>query len=108
MSHWNVVCNTNTHHVLKYCYDISLNNIYTKTIGLHKNRMLRYRVRETGRIFYVAGFPVMSNRNIVCNAAFGRPVGNSKLITLVCGRIYNADMGYAKTQYNDINSNINV
>ena len=22
MSNWNVVCNTNTHHILQYCYDI--------------------------------------------------------------------------------------
>ena len=30
MSNWNIVCKTNLHHVLKYCYDIVLNNIYTK------------------------------------------------------------------------------
>ena len=27
---WNIICNTNIHHVHKYCYDILLNNIYTK------------------------------------------------------------------------------
>ncbi len=29
MSNWNIVCNTNTHHILQYCYDIIINNIYT-------------------------------------------------------------------------------
>ena len=27
MSNWNIVCNTNTHHILQYCYDIVINNI---------------------------------------------------------------------------------
>ena len=30
MSNWNIVCNTNTHHILQYCYDIVINNIYTQ------------------------------------------------------------------------------
>ena len=34
-SNWNIVCNTNTHHVLQYCYDIVINNIYTqKSVSL--------------------------------------------------------------------------
>ena len=46
MSNWNIVCNTNTHHILQYCYDIVINNIYTN-VGLLKTYMLRCRVRET-------------------------------------------------------------
>ena len=30
MSNWNIVCNTNTHPVLQYCYDIIINNINTQ------------------------------------------------------------------------------
>ena len=30
MSNWNIVCNTKTHHILQYCYDIVIHNIYTK------------------------------------------------------------------------------
>ena len=30
ISNWNIVCNTNTHHILQYCYDIVINSIYTK------------------------------------------------------------------------------
>ena len=30
MYNWNIVCNTNTHHILHYCYDIVIHNIYTK------------------------------------------------------------------------------
>ena len=30
MSIWNIVCNTNTHHLLQYYYDIVINIIYTK------------------------------------------------------------------------------
>ena len=29
-SNWNIICNTNTHHILQYCYDIVINNIYAK------------------------------------------------------------------------------
>ena len=47
MSNWNIVCNINTHHILRYCYDIVINNIYKK-ISLLKIYMLRCRVRETG------------------------------------------------------------
>ena len=32
MSNWNIVCNTNTHHILQYCYDIVINNIYTQKL----------------------------------------------------------------------------
>ena len=28
MSNWNIVCNTNTHHILQYCYDIVIKKIY--------------------------------------------------------------------------------
>ena len=31
MSNWNIVGNTNTHHILQYYYDIVINNIYTQT-----------------------------------------------------------------------------
>ena len=49
LSNWNIVCNTNTHHILQHCYDIVINNIYIYTkIGLLKTYMLRFRVRETG------------------------------------------------------------
>ena len=35
MSNWNIVCNTNTHHILQYCYDIVIKNIYTqKSVSL--------------------------------------------------------------------------
>ena len=36
MSNWNIVCNTNTHHIMQYCYDIVINNInYTqKSVSL--------------------------------------------------------------------------
>ena len=47
MSNWNIVCNTNIHHILQYCYDIVINNIYTQ-ISLLKTYMLSCRVRETG------------------------------------------------------------
>ena len=50
MYNWNIVCNTNTHHILQYFYDIVINNIYrayTK-VGLLKTYMLSCRVRETG------------------------------------------------------------
>ena len=54
MSNWNVVCNTNTHHILLYCYDIVINNIYT-----HKSVSL----------------------NPIClDAAYGRPLCNRKLV----------------------------
>ena len=41
MSNWKIVCNTNINYVLKYGYDILMNNIYTnksvslKTIGIY-------------------------------------------------------------------------
>ena len=28
MSNWNIVYNTNTHHILQYCNDIVIKNIY--------------------------------------------------------------------------------
>ena len=35
MSNWDIVCNTNTHDILQYCYDIELNDIYTqKSVSL--------------------------------------------------------------------------
>ena len=34
MSNWINVCNTNTHHILQYCYDIVINNIIYTQIGL--------------------------------------------------------------------------
>ena len=35
ISNWNIVCNTNTHHILKYCYDIVINNVYIqKSVSL--------------------------------------------------------------------------
>ena len=54
MSNWNIVCNTNTHHILQYCYDIVINNIYTqKSVSL---------------------------KPICLDAAYGRPVCNRKLV----------------------------
>ena len=50
MSNWNIVCNTNIHHILQYCYDfviITYTPVYTKC-GLLKTYMLRCHVRETG------------------------------------------------------------
>ena len=29
MCNWSFVCNTNTHHILQYCYDNVIKNIYT-------------------------------------------------------------------------------
>ena len=50
----NIVCNTNTHHILQYCYDIVINNIYTqKSVSL---------------------------KPICLDAAYGRPVCNRKLV----------------------------
>ena len=66
MSNWNIVCNTNIHHV-----DILFNNIYKKN-------------------------------------DYGRPVIEKVNYLFVCGSIYNADMGYAKTQNNDKNNNTNM
>ena len=31
MSNCHIVCNTNIHLILQYCYDILINNIYTQT-----------------------------------------------------------------------------
>ena len=30
MSNWNIVCNTNTHHILQYCYDIVIKSVSLK------------------------------------------------------------------------------
>ena len=54
MSNWNIVCNTNTHHILQYCYDIVINNIYTKIS--------------------------VSLKPIRLDAAYRRPVCNRKLV----------------------------
>ena len=73
MSNWNIVCNTNTHHILQYCYDIVINNIYTQN-------------------------PV-SLKPICLDAAYERPVGNWKLVisyTYLQWYIFNADLGYPK------------
>ena len=53
MSNWNIVCNTNAHHILQYCYDIVVNNIYTKSVSL---------------------------KQICLDSAYGRPVCNRKLV----------------------------
>ena len=54
MSKWNIVWNTNTHHILQYCYDIVINNIYTqKSVSL---------------------------KPICLDAAYGRLVCNRKLV----------------------------
>ena len=54
MSNWNIVCNTNTHHILHVCYDIVINNIYTQQSVFLKP--------------------------ICLDAAYERPVGNRKLV----------------------------
>ena len=54
MSNWNNVENINIHHILQYCYDIVINNIYT-----HKP---------------------FSLKPICLDAAYGRPVCNRKLV----------------------------
>ena len=54
ISNWDIVCNTNTHHILQYCYDIVINNI-------QKNRS-------------------PSLKPICLDAAYGRPVCNRKLV----------------------------
>ena len=54
MSNWNIICNKNTHHILQYCYDIVINNIYTqKSVSL---------------------------KPICLDAAYERPVCNWKLV----------------------------
>ena len=73
MSNWNIVCNTNTHHILQYCYDIVINNIYTKQS--------------------------VSLKPICLDAAYGRPVCNRKLVisyTYLQWYIFNADLVYPK------------
>ena len=47
MSNWNIVCNTNIHYILKYVYDILMNNIYIKKSISLKTFMHRCRIRET-------------------------------------------------------------
>ena len=64
---WNTVCNTNIRHVLKYCYDISLNNIYTKTSVSLKTVCSDAAYGRPAVYFYVTAFPIMSNWKIVCN-----------------------------------------
>ena len=54
MSNWNIVYNTNTHHILQYFYDIVINNIYTQQF--------------------------VSLKLICLDAAYGRPVCNRKLV----------------------------
>ena len=54
MSNWNIVCNTNTHHILQYCYDIVINNIYTHNF--------------------------VSLKHICLHATYGRPECNRKLV----------------------------
>ena len=54
MYNWNIVGNTKTHHILQYCYDIVINNIYTqKSVSL---------------------------KRICLDAGYGRPVCNQKLV----------------------------
>ena len=61
MSNWNIVCNTNIHYVLKYGYDILINNIYSqKSVSLI---------------------------TLCIDAAYVRPVCYRKLIIFVCGSI---------------------
>ena len=74
MSIWNIVCNTNTHHILHYCYDIVINNIYAQNS--------------------------VSLKPICLDAAYGRPVCNLKLIfsyTYLQYYIFNADLVYPKS-----------
>ena len=61
MSNWNFVCNTNTHHILQYCYDIVINNIY---IYIY----IQYIQKS------------VSLKPICLDAAYGRPVYNRKLV----------------------------
>ena len=73
MSNWNIVCNTNTHHILQYCYDIVIHNIYTKKS--------------------------VSLKPICLDAAYERAVYNWKLVisyTYLQWYIFNADLGYPK------------
>ena len=56
LSNWNIVCNTNTHHILQYCYDIVINNIY------------RYTQKS------------VSLKPICLDVAYRRPVCNRKLV----------------------------
>ena len=54
MSNRNIVCNISTHHILKYCYDIVINSIYTQQL--------------------------FSLKPICLDAAYGRTVFNWKLV----------------------------
>ena len=54
ISNWDIVCNTNSHHILQHCYDIVINNIYTKNRSRPKPMCL--------------------------DAAYGRPVCNRTLV----------------------------
>ena len=69
MYNWNIVCNTNIHYVVKYGYDILMNNIYTqKSVSII----------------------------LLCiDAAYGC---YRKLFIFVCGSIHNrnASIGYTK------------
>ena len=62
MSNWNIVCNTYTHHILQYCYDIVINNIDTQKSVSLKPKCI--------------------------DAMYGRPVCNRKLVILICSSIY--------------------
>ena len=57
MSNGNIVCNTNTCHILQYCYDIVINNTYTKKS--------------------------VSLKPICLDAAYGRLVCNRMLVILI-------------------------
>ena len=73
MFNWNIVCNTNTHHILQCCYDILINNIYTQTS--------------------------VSLKPICLDAAYERPVCNWKLVisnTYLQWYMLNTDLGYPK------------
>ena len=71
MSNWNIVCNTNIHYILKYGYDILMNNIYTQKLD--------------------------SLKTLCIDAAYERPVCYRKLVIIfVCGSTYNASIGYTK------------
>ena len=65
MYNWNTVCNTNIPHVQKYCYDILLNNIYTKKPVSLNTVCLDTVYGRPAVYFYVTEFQTMSNWNIV-------------------------------------------
>ena len=71
MFNWNIVCNTNIHYVLKYGYDILMNNIYTqKSVSL---------------------------KPLCIDAAYGdRCVTGSYLYLFAAVYNYNARIGYTK------------